>query len=140
MSFQIYIEDQSEQLVQSVQRLIEAIRRGEPAMSIQNSLSSIAGTVESVLVATDRGSQESTSYRSEWQTQTADIQENLQTCRTKLMQAGDETQGFAGESPTKSFTQKLPPLAFEVAREIRELVKRIEPIKARGSGVDDDFS
>jgi hypothetical protein len=109
-------------------------------MNIQDNIDKIAETVEAVLLATDRGSQEPTSYRSEWQTQTADIQEKLQECRTKLMQAGDESQEYNGGSPSKSFTQKLPPLAFQVARETRELVRRIQTIRARGTPIEDDFS
>ena len=109
-------------------------------MVIQNSLDRIAGTVEAVLTAAERGSQEPTLYRATWQNQTAEIQDKLQECRMKLLQAGDESQSYDGASPSKKFTQKLPPMAFAVARETRELVRRIQEIKADGGPAEEDFS
>ena len=119
--------------------LIEAIRREESINNIRNHIERIASTVEAVLAASDKGGQEDTSYRSEWQTQTEPIQNNLEDCKNKLLQAGDDSQSYDGNASSKDFTQKLPPLAFQVARETRELVRRVQGIRAGGAG-DDDFS
>lgn len=125
--------------MESIQVLIEAIRREESVNNISNHIERIASTVEAVLVASDKGSQEATSYRNEWQKQTGPVQNNLEECKNKLLQAGDESQRYDGNASSKDFTQKLPPLAFQVARETRELVRRVQGIKAGGAG-DDDFS
>jgi hypothetical protein len=126
--------------VESIQVLIEAIRREESMGNIRNNIDRIAGTVEAVLAASERGSQEATSYRNEWQTQTGPLQDNLEDCKNKLLQVGDDSQAYADDAPSKDFTQKLPPLAFQVARETRELVRRVQNIRTGGGGGDDDFS
>lgn len=138
---QVYIEDQSDQLVEAIQVLIEAIRREESMNNIRNYIERIASTVEAVLAASDKGAQDATSYRSEWQTQTGPIQTNLEDCKNKLLEAGDDSQDYDADASSKAFTQKLPPLAFQVARETRELVRRVQGIRAGGGGGgDDDFS
>jgi hypothetical protein len=122
--------------------LIEAIRREESMNNVRNNIERIASTVEAVLAASDKGAQDPTSYRDEWQTQTGPIQNNLEDCKNKLLQAGDDSQGYDNSASAKEFTQKLPPLAFQVARETRELVRRIQGIRVSGGGGggDDDFS
>ena len=128
--------------MESIQVLIEAIRREESISSIRNNIERIASTVEAVLGASERGGQEPSSYRNEWQAQTGPVQNNLEDCKNKLLQAGDESQKYNGSTPAKEFTQGLPPIAFQVARETRELVRRIQGIKPGGAGStgDDDFS
>jgi hypothetical protein len=136
---QIYIEDQSDQLVESIQVLIEAIRREESIMNIRNNIDRIVSTVEAVIAASARGTEKPTSYRNEWQAQTAPIQDNLEDCKNKLLRAGDDSQNYDYNMPAKEFTQKLPPLAFQVARETRELVRRVQGIRTGDAG-EEDFS
>ena len=107
--------------------------------NIRNNIERIASTVEAVLAASEKGAQEATSYRGEWQSQIGSIQNHLEDCKNKLLQAGDESQNYDGGASAKDFNQKLPPIAFQVARETRELVRRVQGIKAGGPG-DDDFS
>lgn len=119
--------------------LIEAIRREESMNNIRNNIERIATTVEAVLAASDKGAQDPTSYQSDWLVQTGPIQNNLEDCKNKLLQAAGDSQGYDGNVSSKEFTQKLPPLAFQVARETRELVRRVQGIRIGGGG-DDDFS
>ena len=105
--------------------------------SIRNNMIKIVGTVDNVQAAAAKGSEEPTSYQSEWRAQTTIIHDNLEECKAQLMQASDESASYDNHPSAKNYTQKLPPLAFQVARETRELVRRIQGIKAGG---DDDFS
>jgi hypothetical protein len=134
---QIYIENQSDDLVTSIHVLIEAIRGEEPMSSIRSNIVKILSTVDNVQEAAMRGAEAPTSYQSEWRSQTIPIHDNLEECKGQLLQASNESMSYENHPSAKEFTQKLPPLAFQVARETRELVRRVQGIR---SGADDDFS
>lgn len=78
----------------------------------------------------------------------ADMVSRLATCRQRLLEAGDRGQELAtrgrkpGEREWRMWTQTLPPIAFEIARETKELVQRVDRIvlNGGGSGPGDDFS
>lgn len=105
--------------------------------SIRSNIVNIVSTVDNVQAAAVKGAEEPTSYQSEWQDQVAAVHENLEECKTQLLQAKNESMSYDNYSSAKDFTQKLPPLAFQVARETRELVRRVQSIRVGG---DDDFS
>ncbi len=105
--------------------------------SIRSNIVKIVRTVDNVQAAAAKGSEEPTSYQSEWRAQTTLILDNLEDCKVQLLQASNELMSYENHPSAKEFTQKLPPLAFQVARETRELVRRVQGIKAGG---DDDFS
>ncbi len=56
--------------------------------------------------------------------------------------ADDENDDDETDRAWKEWTQSLPPLAFGIAREMKELVYRIDILdgEQRGGGGDDDFS
>lgn len=80
------------------------------------------------------------------------ILNQLSNCRTRLLEANDKGRAIArdgrddeeGERAWRSWNQSLPPIAFEIARETKELVLRVDVIDAeqgrRGGGGDEDFS
>jgi hypothetical protein len=84
-------------------------------------------------------------------TQGEPILQKLSGCRQRLLEAGEKGRAIAnegreddeGERAWRAWNQSLPPIAFEIARETKELVLRIDIIDGeseRGAGGDDDFS
>ena len=61
----------------------------------------------------------------------------LAGCQSKLLDAGVEGDSIRDATRWKDFSKKLPPLAFEVARETKELVQRLDQIG--DEGINDDF-
>jgi len=55
--------------------------------------------------------------------------------------ANEGREDDEGERMWRAWNQSLPPIAFEIARETKELVLRVDVIDgAGGQGGDDDFS
>ena len=129
------MEEQCHQLTESIQVLIEVIRAEEPISSVRNNLERIVGTVERVLSSSARGGNDPSPYQAEWRSQTGEIEQKLEEVNQRLLRASHEAESFNQKSSAKEFTQKLPPLAFQVARETRELVRRVQELR---SGGDDD--
>lgn len=60
----------------------------------------------------------------------------LADCGARLVDASVEIDRINDAAAWKEFTKVLPPLAFKVARETKELVQRLDRI---GGGDDEDF-
>ncbi len=69
----------------------------------------------------------------------------LERCRNRLLEAGDQGLDPAADGKDHStrewhvWTQTLPPIAFEIAREAKEVVAGLGRL-AGGPGEGDDFS
>lgn len=127
----MYLEDQTDGLVQSITSLVDGCRKEEAGPIIRNHMMSISTTIENIVNSVERTGNEPSSYQATLREKSNPILTNLQECRDQMMQAGDET------SPGKEFIQQLPPLAFKIARETKELVSRVMAIEA---GTQEDFS
>jgi len=76
------------------------------------------------------------------------ILKKLSNCRQRLVEAGDKGKTIAdeerddeeGDRIWRQWNQSLPPIAFEIARETKELVLRIDIIDGDESKGDEDFS
>ncbi|KAK6387007.1 component of the polarisome [Exophiala oligosperma] len=134
----MYLEDQTDGLVQSITSLVDAIRNDDATAPIQTHISTIAGTIGNVVTAVERTSNETSSYQTLLIEKSQPIVLILQDCREKLLQAGTDSTAYNGTPQSKEVIQTLPPLAFQVARETKELVSRIMAIEA-GRG-EEDFS
>ena len=55
-----------------------------------------------------------------------------------MMDASVEGDSIMDAAAWKEFAKKLPPLAFDVARQTKELVQRLSEISG-GEGKNDDF-
>jgi hypothetical protein len=84
-------------------------------------------------------------------TQAEPILRKLSSCRQRLIESGEKGRAIAdearedddGERAWRQWNQSLPPIAFEIARETKELVLRVDVIdgeQGRAKGGDDDFS
>jgi hypothetical protein len=68
------------------------------------------------------------------------IVRNLANCRSRLASASTESEALGEKSRVREFMSKLPPLAFEIARETKELVQRIEMVDQERGQRPEDYS
>jgi hypothetical protein len=127
----IYIEDQTAVLVQTIQNLVQLIRGDAGIDQITDEINSIADVVGKVVSETETlGGGEA-----------AELTQRLGVCRERLLEAGDRGMDLAadgkdpGSREWRMWTQTLPPIAFEIARETKEVVQRVE--RLGGDGADD---
>lgn len=134
----MYLEDQTDGLVESITAMVDAIRSGEAMPAIRTHITTIAGTIENIVGVVERTAGEPSSFQATLSEKSRTSATTLQECREQLLKAGSDSTAYDGLSESKDFTQKLPPMAFQIARETKELVSRIMAIEV-GHG-DDDFS
>ncbi|KAI0810159.1 hypothetical protein GGR55DRAFT_127379 [Xylaria sp. FL0064] len=126
----IYLEDQTAIMVQTIQGLVGSIRGDAPIQQINEEITSIAEVVAKVVAETEASGNG------------GEMLERLSTCRQRLLEAGDHGKNLAarglGENDRewRMWTQTLPPIAFEIVRETKELVQRINRMAPAG----EDFS
>lgn len=70
------------------------------------------------------------------QDRTNPVVQTLIACRALLMDASVEGNGIQDGTEWKEFTKKLPPLAFDVARQTKELMQRLNAVNHEGKGDD----
>ncbi|KAJ8133046.1 hypothetical protein O1611_g573 [Lasiodiplodia mahajangana] len=116
----IYLEDQTAIMVQTVQNLVGSIRGAAPIQEINQEITSIAEVVGKVITETEASGN------------AGDMLERLSAYRQRLLEAGDQGKNLAarglGESDRewRMWAQTLPPIAFEIVRETKDLVQRID--------------
>jgi G protein-coupled receptor kinase-interacting protein 1 C term len=133
---QLYLEDQTDSLVHSIQSLVGSIRAEAELHQIRTHISTIANVVGQVVSATENSMPVSSSLRS----QVEPIVRNLANCKSRLISASAESEGLGDKGRVREFMSKLPPLAFEIARETKELVQRVEMVDQEGAQGREDYS
>ncbi|KAF9884318.1 component of the polarisome [Aspergillus nanangensis] len=123
----LYLEDQTEGLVQSIQALVASIRAEEGLTAVRTHVSAISSVVMNVASSTEHfiHKPEANPILRE---RSGTIIQTLDYHRDRLMTMAAEGEGA---------TNKLPPIAFEIARETKELIQRLETMDYDGS--EDDF-
>ncbi|KAL3422168.1 protein SPA2 [Phlyctema vagabunda] len=143
----IYLEDQTAVLVQTIQSLVSSIRSEAGITAISNQITAIADVVGKVVSSTETAM--SSTGNSQLRAQGEPILRKLSNCRERLLDAGEQGRDIAdegrdddeGERIWRAWNQSLPPIAFEIARETKELVLRVDVIDGGGEGDDgEDFS
>ncbi|KAI0966467.1 hypothetical protein F4678DRAFT_466538 [Xylaria arbuscula] len=115
----IYLEDQTAIMVQTIQGLVGSIRGDAPIQQINEEITSIAEVVAKVVAETEASGNG------------GEMLDRLSACRQRLLEAGDHGKNLAarglGDSDRewRMWTQTLPPIAFEIVRETKELVQGI---------------
>ncbi|OTB19283.1 hypothetical protein K445DRAFT_18891 [Daldinia sp. EC12] len=128
----VYLEDQRDIMVQTIQGLVGSIRGDASIQQISEEITSITDVVGKVVAETEASGNG------------GDMTEHLAACRQRLLEAGDRGKELAarglGEDDRdwRMWTQTLPPIAFEIVRETKELVQRIDSLVI--SPTADDFS
>ncbi|KAI5462126.1 hypothetical protein BGZ63DRAFT_205661 [Mariannaea sp. PMI_226] len=127
----LYLEDQNAVLVSEVQNLVSTVRGEANIRQIAAEIDSISAVVGKIIAEA-----ESSGY--------GDMISQLSNCRARLLEAGDRGEDMAnigiGANATewRQWTQTLPPIAFETAREAKEFIQRIDWVV--NSGGVDEFS
>jgi len=131
----MYLEDQTDGLVQSITSLVDSVRRDDAMATIQLHMTTIIATIENVVNSVDRTGNEPSTYQATLREKSSSIVSILQDCQEQMLHVSNEAPA------DKEAIQQLPPLAFKIARETKELVSRVMAIEAGPArGPDDDFS
>ncbi|KAL1966579.1 hypothetical protein VTN77DRAFT_3990 [Rasamsonia byssochlamydoides] len=132
----LYLEDQTEGLVQTIQALVASIRAGDEITSIRSHISAISEVVGNVVSSTENALNKP-DRNPALRERVAPVVQTLANCRNRLSQAGAEGEDISNPAQLREVTSKLPPIAFEIARETKELVQRIDQLEFDDG--DDDF-
>jgi len=133
--------------VETIQSLVSSIRSEAGVTAITTKLSAIASVADNVVTSTETAM--SSTGNAELRTQAKGIVKKLRDCQTKLIEAANKGRKIAdmgdddagrGEMEWRVWTQSLRPIAFDIAREIKELGHRVDVIDAAGKEEDDKYS
>ena len=124
-------------MVRSIQALVNSIRANDDLKTIRNEMNTIANVVGKVVSATESAMREPTANPALRQTAEPIIR-ILADCENRLLDARAESESLQDGAQAKEFMSSLPPLAFEIARETKDLVQRLDMID--GADDDDDFN
>ncbi|KAI9370450.1 hypothetical protein BJX61DRAFT_91779 [Aspergillus egyptiacus] len=131
-----YVEDQADGLVQSIQALVASIRGEDAITTIRTHVSAIASIVTNVSSSTEH-------YINKPETNPALREragtsiETLEHQRSRLVGTAAEGEAAMDSAELRVFANQLPPIAFEIARETKELVQRLDVTGLDDTEVDD---
>lgn len=131
----MYVEDQTEGLVQSIQALIASIRAEEWITTVGTHVSAISSIVTSVASSTQHLINKPGANQN-LQEHSCSTLQTLEAHRRHLLDVTEEGEGAASAEQLREVTNKLPPIAFAIARETKELVQRLDPGQYEA---EDDF-
>ncbi|PYH92465.1 cell polarity protein [Aspergillus ellipticus CBS 707.79] len=122
----LYVEDQTNGVVQSIQALIDSIRAEHGLNTIDTHVSAICSVVTNVTASTQhfvKRPEASPILR-----QRVDpIIEMLEYHKHRLMGAAAEGDNVSSPEQLREVTNKLPPIAFEIPRVTKELAHQLDP-------------
>ena len=125
----LFVDDQTAVLVSTIQSLVGSIRGNAAMEQITDQMGAIAGVVEKVISETQASGN-------------GELVRGLGVSRDKLLNADGRGRSIVesgkgqNDREWKVFTQGLPPVVFEVAREMKELGARVDELAGGG----DEFS
>lgn len=130
--------------MQNIQSLVSSIRSEGGITAIETQINAIADVIGTVVQATETAMSSTPVLRN----QSEPTVMKLSTLRQRILEAGQAGRAIAdegreddeGDRQWRSWNQSLPPIAFEIARETKELVLRVDIIDQNESPRDDDFS
>jgi hypothetical protein len=95
---------------------------------IRTHIAAISMVVGNVVSSTD-DSMSKPDAKPALRTRAGPIVQTLSSCRDRLSMVAAEGVNIADAAHLREITSKLPPIAFEIAREVKELVQRIERLE-----------
>ncbi|KAJ5337655.1 Spa2 homology (SHD) of GIT [Penicillium brevicompactum] len=134
LELKLYVEDQTDGMVQSIQSLVASIRAEEKLHTVQTHVSAILGVVANVVGSTEHLMHERSADLALRQASEPAILA-LGQCRTRLEATVNEGEDAMTAEELREVTNKLPPIAFEIARQTKDLVQRLEATSVE----EDDF-
>jgi hypothetical protein len=126
----LFLADQSALLVSDIQNLVGLVRGDVGIQQISGGIDSINAVVGKIISETDASG-------------FGNLVARLDDCRERLLEASQRGQDMAragvdtGDRDWRMWSQTLPPIAFEINRETKELAQRFERFSPGGA---DDFS
>ncbi|KAK3301070.1 uncharacterized protein B0H64DRAFT_30110 [Chaetomium fimeti] len=132
----IYLEDQTAVLVQTIQNLVQMVRDDADINQVTEEISVITDVVGQVTAETQAAAGPGPDG--------PELVKRLVACRERLMEAGSRGLDLAASGSDSTsrewhmWTQTLPPIAFEIARETKELVQNVDRLVFDGGA--DDFA
>lgn len=133
---QIFLETQAEGIVESIQSLLSRIRADGDMQALRNHVTNITNVVARVVdntqTAMAQDGNDKLRERGDW------IVANLSGCSDKMTAMSEEGEPVDGPAD-KEFRGRLAALAFDLARETKDLVRTVEEIdnEARRPPMDD---
>ncbi|KAF3483912.1 SpaA [Arthroderma uncinatum] len=135
----LHLEDQTSALVHSIQSLVASIRGEDPISSIQMHINTIAGAVEKVVSSTEMAMSKPDANPA-LRERAVPVIEILARHRDDLLDVGAAGGKTSDSTVIRELNSKLPPIAFQIARETKELVQRVDQIEyASQNNEEDDF-
>ncbi|KAJ5130381.1 Spa2 homology (SHD) of GIT [Penicillium bovifimosum] len=136
LELKLYVEDQTDGMVQQIQALVASIRAEDNLQSVQTHVTAISDVVANVVTATEHLMRERSADVSLRQASEPVIAA-LDQCRSRLATTAGEGEDVTNPEQLRELTNKLPPIAFEIARQTKDLVQRLEYTMAAASEEDD---
>ena len=137
---QIYLGNQTDVVVQHVQALVGSVRNEEQMPAIRNHANSILDVVDVILGATENGMEQPSAFQTAFTNQTIVAYEKLGQCKMQFETAVQNSVQHDGKPSAREFSQSLPPIAFQIAREAKDLVLRAEKVAGDTHAEREDFS
>ena len=141
----VYLDDQAGGLVQSIQALVSSIRHEDDFNYMRSHISSISGVVDNVIASTESLFNSRSGHGMAKLGQRLNPMINtLDVTRNRLIETaleGDDDDNL--DRQIHGTAPRLPPIAFDVARITRDLVRRLDRVDGEvnvngGVGGDDD--
>ncbi|KAF7713311.1 Uncharacterized protein PECH_005704 [Penicillium ucsense] len=133
----LYVEDQTDSMVQSIQALVASIRAEHGMDTVEIYVSAIGNIVGNVIASTEHLMHDRSGDVS-LREQSQPVIHSLSQCRDRLTKTVTEGHNATGPEQLRELTNQLPPLAFETARHAKDLIQRLETLSL-GDDDDDDF-
>ena len=106
----------------------------------RNHAGGILDTVEIILGTVEGGMETPSSFQTIFTNKTLSAFEALIKSKEQLERVAHDSIEHDGKPSAKEVAQALPPLAFQIAREAKELTLRVEGVLVGGDVEAEDFS
>lgn len=136
LELKLYVEDQTDGMVQQIQALVASIRAEDNMHTVQTHVSAISNVVANVVSATEHLMRERSGDIALRQASEPVIAA-LDQFRGRLTATASEGEDATTPEQLREITNKLPPLAFEIARQTKDLVQRLEATSVVADEEDD---
>lgn len=131
----IYLDNQTEGLVHSIHALVGSVRADESVSIIRDHTGDIATLVGKVITSTETAI--SNTGNETLRDRAEPVLHTLSDCKTRLLNTNTDGESIREPARLKEHNNRLPPMAFEIARETKELVHRVEQISNEAIDEDD---
>lgn len=121
--------------MQTIQSLVSSVRAEDSPATIQEFLGEMVVIVGKVVSETQRAAAGPNNVA--LVSRADPIVRSLGECRTRLMEACVHGGAISEAVEWKDFTKRLPPLAFDVARQTKELAERLAHLDSNDEKSDD---